>query len=69
MITQALIKAIKTYQHTSGFSTNCCRFYPSCAEYSIQAIEKYGPIKGIAQSIIRILKCNQLFKGGYDPVK
>jgi len=46
----------------------CCRFYPSCSEYSIEALKKYGPAKGMYLSTKRILKCNPLFKGGYDPV-
>lgn len=46
-----------------------CRFYPTCSEYSIQALEKYGVIKGGAKSIWRILKCNPFNKGGYDPIE
>jgi len=46
-----------------------CRFYPTCSEYSIQALEKYGAIKGSAKSIWRILRCNPLNKGGYDPIE
>lgn len=46
-----------------------CKFYPSCSEYTKQAIEKYGVIKGCAYGIKRILKCNPFSKGGYDPLK
>ncbi|MGB9667740.1 MAG: membrane protein insertion efficiency factor YidD [Thermosulfidibacteraceae bacterium] len=46
-----------------------CRYYPSCSDYAIDAIRKYGPVKGLLMSIHRILKCNPLSKGGYDPVK
>lgn len=46
-----------------------CRFYPTCSEYSIQAIEKYGITKGLVKSFWRILRCNPLSKGGYDPVE
>jgi uncharacterized protein len=46
-----------------------CRFYPTCSEYSIQAFKKYGVIKGGAKAIWRILRCNPLNKGGYDPIK
>ena len=45
-----------------------CKYYPTCSEYSKQAIEKYGLIKGIFLSIKRILKCNPFSRGGYDPV-
>lgn len=47
----------------------CCRFYPSCSEYSLQAIEKYGVIKGGAKACKRILRCQPFCKGGYDPLK
>lgn len=46
-----------------------CKYYPTCSEYSKQAIEKYGVKKGICLSIKRILKCNPFSKGGYDPLK
>lgn len=46
-----------------------CRFYPTCSEYSIQAIEKYGALKGTLMSAKRIIRCNPFNKGGYDPVK
>ena len=45
-----------------------CKYYPTCSEYSKQAIEKYGLIKGIFLSIKRILKCNPFSRGGYDPI-
>lgn len=46
-----------------------CKFYPSCSEYSKQAIEKYGVIKGCMLGLYRILRCNPFSKGGYDPLK
>ena len=46
-----------------------CKYYPTCSEYSKQAIEKYGVIKGCLLSIKRILKCNPFSKGGYDQLK
>ncbi len=46
-----------------------CKFYPSCSEYTKQAIEKYGAIKGIIKGIERIFRCNPFSKGGYDPLK
>ena len=48
---------------------NACRFTPSCSEYTIQAIEKYGVIKGILLGTWRIIRCNPWSKGGDDPVK
>lgn len=46
-----------------------CKFYPTCSEYTKQAIEKYGVIKGCIYGAKRILKCNPFSKGGYDPLK
>lgn len=46
-----------------------CKFYPTCSQYSIEAIEKYGVLKGGLMSFWRILRCNPFSKGGYDPVK
>ena len=46
-----------------------CKYYPTCSEYTKQAIEKHGCIKGIFLGIKRILKCNPFSKGGYDPLK
>ena len=45
-----------------------CRFYPTCSEYSIQAIEKYGAIRGGLMSVKRVLRCNPWNPGGHDPV-
>ena len=46
-----------------------CKFRPTCSEYMIQAIEKYGFLKGFIMGIFRFLRCNPFSKGGYDPVK
>ena len=46
-----------------------CKFYPTCSEYTKQAIQKYGVMKGSFLGIKRILRCNPLSKGGYDPLK
>lgn len=45
-----------------------CRFHPSCSDYAIQALEMHGLLRGTLLSIRRILTCNSLFEGGYDPV-
>ncbi|MCH3965488.1 MAG: membrane protein insertion efficiency factor YidD [Clostridium sp.] len=65
-----LIYLIKFYiNYISPLKRPCCRFYPTCSQYSLEAIYKYGAIKGGFMSIMRIIRCNPLSKGGYDPVK
>mgnify|MGYP003483099763 FL=1 len=61
---------IKFYQKAiSPFFGRRCRFYPTCSEYTKQAIEKYGLFKGTYLGVRRILKCHPFHKGGYDPLK
>lgn len=45
-----------------------CKFYPTCSDYALLALEKYGFLKGSFLSLKRIFKCNPFSKGGYDPV-
>lgn len=52
----------------SPFKVPCCRFIPTCSEYSILAVEKYGVTKGLFLSCKRVLKCHPFHAGGYDPV-
>ncbi|MBQ3438149.1 MAG: membrane protein insertion efficiency factor YidD [Fusobacterium sp.] len=61
---------IKIYQNfiSPMFPNKKCRFYPTCSEYTYQAIEEYGIIKGIYLGIKRILKCHPFHEGGYDPL-
>jgi hypothetical protein len=53
----------------SPFLPPACRFTPSCSTYAIEAVEKYGAIKGTWMGVKRILRCQPFSKGGYDPVK
>ena len=64
-----IIAAIKGYQLIiSPLFPPACRFYPTCSNYSIQAIEKHGLTKGLLFSLWRVLRCNPFNKGGYDPL-
>ena len=60
---------IQLYQSISKHTPPVCRFTPTCSEYTKQAIEKYGVIKGIWLGIKRISKCHPWHEGGYDPLK
>ncbi len=68
MLKKILIKLIKIYQFFSKFTPPVCRFQPTCSNYTIQAIEKFGILKGIYLGFKRILRCHPYSKGGYDPV-
>lgn len=64
-----LIILIKLYQVCiSPLFPACCRYTPTCSQYAIDAIKKYGPIKGSYLAAKRILRCNPFHEGGYDPV-
>ena len=64
-----LIKLIKTYQKLPLGSHKHCKFIPTCSNYAIEAISRYGSIKGSFLTIKRILRCNPFNKkSGYDPV-
>jgi putative membrane protein insertion efficiency factor len=46
-----------------------CRYLPTCSEYAIEAVEKRGVVRGAFLAVWRLLRCNPLFRGGYDPVE
>jgi len=73
-----LIKLIEVYQRTLSFDhgrlrifypNGFCRFKPSCSDYAIMAINKYGVIKGGLKSLWRVLRCHPFNQGGWDPLK
>lgn len=78
MFKKILVDIIKIYQKTFpitdsasrslGLVQTSCKYQPTCSNYMIEAINKYGAGKGLLLGIKRILKCNPLTKGGYDPV-
>lgn len=65
-----LLKLIRFYQRNiSPYRAACCRFTPTCSAYALEAIHKYGALKGTFLAIKRILRCNPFYKGDhYDPV-
>ncbi|MCR5655493.1 MAG: membrane protein insertion efficiency factor YidD [Lachnospiraceae bacterium] len=64
-----LIHLIKFYQkYISPMKTTKCPYTPTCSQYGLEAVEKYGAIKGGALAAWRIIRCNPFSKGGYDPV-
>ena len=72
------VKILKIYQKTLSFDYGIfkvlyphgfCRFHPTCSEYAIQSVEKYGFIKGGIKAAWRVLRCNPFNSGGFDPLK
>ena len=64
-----LIWLIRVYRKfISPLTPPCCKYYPVCSVYGIQAISRFGAFKGTFMTIWRILRCNPFSSGGYDPV-
>ena len=69
MAKRAILFLSRVYRrYISPLFPPCCRFYPTCSTYAMQAVEKYGALKGGWLAVKRILRCNPFNDGGYDPV-
>ena len=69
VLKKTMIFMIRFYQGAiSPYKRFHCIYIPTCSQYAIEAIEKYGPFKGGVLAIKRILRCHPFAKGGYDPV-
>ena len=69
MLTRVLIYNIGMYQkYLSRLFGRTCRFYPSCSHYSVESLQKYGLVKGVRLTFVRLAKCHPFHPGGYDPV-
>jgi uncharacterized protein len=68
-VSKFLIRLIRFYQrHISTHTRASCRFVPTCSEYAVTALQRFGAMKGLRLAVWRILRCNPFGKGGYDPV-
>ena len=65
-----LIAILRLYKYfISPILPGSCRFIPSCSEYSIEALKKYGALKGVYLAFRRVARCHPFHPGGFDPVK
>ena len=63
-----LIAMVKFYRRNiSPLRPPCCRYIPTCSQYALEALEKYGALKGSWLALRRFLRCHPFHKGGYDP--
>lgn len=63
----AILRAYKLF--LSPLLPSACRFYPTCSEYMMGAIEKHGPVRGVWLGVKRLCRCHPFHEGGYDPVR
>lgn len=69
MLARALIAAIRFYQKgISPHTPAVCRFYPTCSQYGVEALQKHGTVRGSWLLVRRLARCHPLCKGGFDPV-
>jgi putative membrane protein insertion efficiency factor len=67
---KGFIFLIKIYRVAiSPLTPPSCRFYPTCSQYAMQAVEKYGAARGTFLALRRLSKCHPFHPGGYDPVR
>ena len=67
---QALILLLRFYKRfISPILPSACRYYPTCSEYMLNAVEKYGVLRGVGMGIGRLLRCHPFHEGGFDPVR
>ena len=68
-INSIIIGSIRSYQYLlSPLMPSSCRFWPTCSEYSIQSFNRFGLLRGLLLTLLRLLKCQPFHPGGYDPV-
>lgn len=68
LATLVLLAGVRAYQLAiSPWLPRSCRYRPTCSQYAIEAIRRYGPIRGAAKSLLRIARCHPWAEGGWDP--
>ncbi|MDR3313317.1 MAG: membrane protein insertion efficiency factor YidD [Oscillospiraceae bacterium] len=69
MMQRVLLRLLRFYQRRiSPLFPPMCRYYPTCSAYAVEAVQVHGAFRGSFLALLRFLRCNPLFPGGYDPV-
>lgn len=67
---QTVIALLRLYKrYLSPILPSACRFHPTCSEYMLEAVSKYGVMRGVAMGCRRLLRCHPFHAGGFDPVR
>jgi len=67
---KVVIATLRLYKRfLSPLLPSACRFSPTCSEYMMEAVEKYGAVRGVGRGLLRLLRCHPLHAGGLDPVR
>jgi uncharacterized protein len=70
MVRNAVILLLRGYKRAvSPLLPPSCRYVPTCSEYAMEAVERYGTLRGSWMAVVRLLRCHPFAKGGYDPVR
>jgi uncharacterized protein len=66
---QIIIGSLRLYKRCiSPLLPSACRFHPTCSEYMMEAVARYGPVRGVGMGLTRLLRCHPFHAGGVDPV-
>ena len=67
---KAVIATLRLYKRfVSPLLPSACRFYPTCSEYMMDAVDRYGVLRGVGMGLRRLLRCHPFHTGGFDPVR
>jgi len=69
-VKRAVLAALRAYKAAiSPLLPPACRYLPTCSEYAVEAVERYGVVRGLALAVRRLASCHPFARGGYDPVQ
>lgn len=69
-MSEPVIALLRLYKRwLSPMLPSACRFHPTCSDYTREAVERYGVVRGLFSGVARLLRCHPLHPGGYDPVR